>query len=238
VLIYHRVVPEAPTNSHHGVWVTAQSFEQNLISLKQRCYSSITFEQYQLFLNGKFTLPKKPVILTFDDGYEDNFTCAFPLLKKFGFSAVIFLVADAIRRTNFWDIDEPQIALMNNKQIREMSVAGTEFGSHTVMHSNLSQCSSEKIRKELVESKQVIEQLTGREIISIAYPYGAVNEAIKSIAVETGYKFGIATNSGPLKFYEDLFEIHRIQIFPWTNRLGFWKKTQRWYLRYKQMKLI
>jgi peptidoglycan/xylan/chitin deacetylase (PgdA/CDA1 family)/glycosyltransferase involved in cell wall biosynthesis len=238
VLMYHRVVPEAPTNSHHGVWVTAQSFEQNLISLKQRCYSSITFEQYQLFLNRKFTLPKKPVILTFDDGYEDNYTCAFPLLKKFGFSAVIFLVADAIRRTNFWDIDEPQVALMNNKQIREMSVAGTEFGSHTVMHPNLSQCSPEQIRKELVESKQVIEQLTGREIISIAYPYGAVNETIKSIAVETGYKFGIATNSGPLKFYEDLFEIRRIQIFPLTDRLGFWKKTQRWYLRYKQRKLI
>jgi len=85
VLMYHRVVPEAPTNSHHGVWVTAQSFEQNLISLKQRCYSSITFEQYQLFLNRKFTLPKKPVILTFDDGYEDNYTYVFPLLKKLGF---------------------------------------------------------------------------------------------------------------------------------------------------------
>jgi peptidoglycan/xylan/chitin deacetylase (PgdA/CDA1 family) len=119
-----------------------------------------------------------------------------------------------------------------------MSTAGIEFGSHTVTHPNLSQCSPEQIRKELVESKQVIERMTGREIISIAYPYGAVNGTIKSIAAETGYKFGIATNSGPLKFYEDLFEIRRIQIFPLTDRLGFWKKTQRWYLRYKQRKLI
>jgi peptidoglycan/xylan/chitin deacetylase (PgdA/CDA1 family) len=236
VLMYHRVVPEAPNNSSHGIWVTLHSFEQNLISLKQRGYSPITFEQYQLFLDGKFILPKKPIILTFDDGYEDNYTCAFPLLKKYGFSAVIFLVTDAMRRTNFWDADEPEVLLMNEKQIREMSAAGIEFGSHTVIHTNLSKCSREQIRKELVESKQMIEQLTGKEVVSIAYPYGAVNETIKSIATEIGYEFGIATNSGPLKFYEDLFEIRRTQIFPWTDRLGFWKKTQHWYLKYKQRK--
>jgi peptidoglycan/xylan/chitin deacetylase (PgdA/CDA1 family)/glycosyltransferase involved in cell wall biosynthesis len=236
VLMYHRIVMEAPKNSRHGIWVTAQSFEQNLISLKQRGCSSITFGQYQLFLNGEFTLPKKPVILTFDDGYEDNYTQAFLLLKKYGFSAVIFIVADATRRTNFWDADEPQVPLLNDKQIREMSMAGIEFGSHTVTHPNLSQCSPEQIRTELVESKQMIEQLTGKKIVSIAYPYGAVNETIKSITTETGYKFGIATNSGPLKFYEDLCEIRRTQIFPWTDRLGFWKKTQQWYLRYKQRK--
>jgi peptidoglycan/xylan/chitin deacetylase (PgdA/CDA1 family) len=157
-------------------------------------------------------------------------------LKKFGFSAVIFLVADPTRQTNFWDIDEPQVRLVNTKQIREMSAAGIEFGSHTVTHPNLTQCSLEQIRKEFVASKQVIEQLTGKEIISLAYPYGAVNETIKSIAAETGYTFGIATNSGPLKFHEDFFEIRRTQVFPWTDTYGFWKKTQQWYLRYKQRK--
>ena len=117
-----------------------------------------------------------------------------------------------------------------------MSTAGIGFGSHTITHPNLTQCSLEQIKKELVDSKQMIEQLTGKEIISLAYPYGAVNESIKSITAETGYKFGVATNSGPLKFYEDLFEIRRTQVFPWTDRLGFWKKTQRWYLKYKQQK--
>jgi peptidoglycan/xylan/chitin deacetylase (PgdA/CDA1 family)/glycosyltransferase involved in cell wall biosynthesis len=236
VLMYHRIVTEAPKKSRHGIWVTTQSFEQQLISLKQRNCSPITFEQYQLFLNGEFILPNKPVILTFDDGYEDNYICAFPLLKKYGFSAVIFLVADTTRRTNFWDADESQVALMNNEQIHEMSVAGIEFGSHTVIHPNLTKCSLEQIRTELAESKQMIERLMEKKIISIAYPYGAVNETIKSITTETGYKFGIATNSGPLKFYEDLFEIRRTQIFPWTGRLGFWKKTQQWYLKYKQKK--
>ena len=236
VLLYHRVVPEAPKDSHHGIWVTIQSFEQNLHSLKHRGYSPITFEQYQLFLNREFILPKKPVILTFDDGYEDNYTFAFPLLKKYGFPAVIFLAAETKRRTNFWDADEPQVPLMNNEQIREMSGAGIEFGSHTVTHPNLSHCSPEQMRKELFESKKILEQLTGKKIISLAYPYGAVNEHIKSLAAEAGYIFGIATNSGPLKFYEDFLEIRRTQIFPWTDRFGFWKKTQQRYLRYKQWK--
>jgi peptidoglycan/xylan/chitin deacetylase (PgdA/CDA1 family)/glycosyltransferase involved in cell wall biosynthesis len=236
VLMYHRVVSETPEYSRHGIWVTARSFEQNLFSLKQRGCTPITFEQLRLFLSGEFTLPRKPVILTFDDGYEDNYTYAFPLLKKYGFSAVIFLVSDETRRINFWDADEPQVPLVNNEQILEMSEAGIEFGSHTVTHPNLSQCSPEQIRSELIESKQMIEQLTGKKIVSLAYPFGAVNETIKSIAAETGYHFGIATNSGPCKFYEDLFEIRRTQIFPWTDRFGFWKKTQQWYVRYKQRK--
>jgi peptidoglycan/xylan/chitin deacetylase (PgdA/CDA1 family) len=236
VLMYHRVVHEAPTNSHHGIWVTAHSFEQNLVSLKQRGYSAITFEQYQLFLNGDFALPQKPVMLTFDDGYEDNYSIAFPLLKKYGLSAVIFLVAESSRPTNFWDHNEPQVPLLNHKQIGEMAAAGIEFGSHTMTHPDLSTCSPERVRKELVESKHLIKQLTGKETLSIAYPYGSVNEIIKSIAAETGYRYGIATNSGPSNFHEDFFEIRRTQVFPWTKTIGFWKKTQPWYVRYKQRK--
>jgi peptidoglycan/xylan/chitin deacetylase (PgdA/CDA1 family) len=237
VLLYHRVVPEAPMNSQHGIWVTVQSFEQQLKSLKERGYSAITFEHYQRFLYHDFTLPKKPVILTFDDGYEDNYTYAYPLLKKYGFSAVIFLVTDATRRTNYWDADEPRVPLVRNEQILELLKGGIEFGSHTMTHPDLSHCSSEQIRKELHESKQAIELLTGKEIISLAYPYGAVNELVKSLAVEAGYKFGVATNSGPLAVYEDFFEIRRTQVFPWTDTIGFWKKTQPWYTKYKRRKL-
>ena len=238
VLMYHRVIPEAPVGSHHGIWVTAPSFEQQLRSLKRRGYSTITFEQYQLFLNGEFTLPRKPIILSFDDGYEDNYTCAFPLLEKHGFSAAVFLVTDSARRTNFWDEEEPQVPLMNKMQINEMSRAGIEFGSHTVTHPDLAHCSPEKMRNEFVDSKQTIEQWTGKAIISCAYPYGSVNKSIKATAAEAGYTFGIATNSGPVEFFKDFYEVRRTQIFPWTGSFGFWKKTQPWYGKYKQRKTI
>ena len=236
VLLYHRIVPEAPTNSRHGIWLTARSFERQLRSLQQRGYSTITFEQYLLFIRHAFTLPRKPVILTFDDGYEDNYTIAFPLLKKYGCTAVIFLVTGSPQRTNSWDADEPQVPLLQGGQIREMFESGIEFGSHTVTHPDLSRCSPVQLRKELQDSKCTIEQLTGRQISTLAYPYGALNQHVKSLAAEAGYKFGIATNSGPLTFYEDFFEVRRTQVFPWTDQFGFWKKTQPWYARYKEKK--
>jgi peptidoglycan/xylan/chitin deacetylase (PgdA/CDA1 family)/glycosyltransferase involved in cell wall biosynthesis len=236
VLMYHRVVFQAPANSHHGIWVTTHSFEQHLVSLKRRGYSTITFEQYRRSLYGECTLPKKPIMLTFDDGYVDNYTLAYPLLRKYGFTAVIYLVAETARQTNFWDSDEPQVPRLNQKQIREMAEAGMEFGSHTVTHPDLTTCSPEQVRKELLDSKRLIEQQAGKEIISLAYPYGAVNETVKSLAVETGYTFGLAVDSGPVKFHEDFFEIRRTTVFPWTTAFGFWKKTQPWYVRYKRSK--
>ncbi len=236
VLMFHRVVPGPSMDSKHGLWITTSEFERRLISLRRRGYSPLTFEQYRDFLIGKTMLPAKPMILTFDDGYRDNFTHAFPLLKKFAFPAVIFLVTDRQRRTNFWDADEPQEPLMCDAEIREMSAAGIEFGSHTVSHADLTCCSEEELRCELSDSKKTLEELLGKKITSLAYPYGRVNETVKTAAAEAGYSFGIAADSGPLVFYDDFFEIRRSQIFPWTSAFGFWKKTQPWYLRYKHKK--
>jgi peptidoglycan/xylan/chitin deacetylase (PgdA/CDA1 family) len=187
-------------------------------------------------LEGELAFPRKPIVLTFDDGYEDNYSIAFPLLQKYGMTAVIFLVADTARRTNFWDREEPQVLLMNQGQIHELVHAGIEIGSHTVTHPDLTACSPEQVKNELLESKQIIERQTGKEIFSLAYPYGSVNETIKSLAGETGYTYGIATDSGPLKVYEDFFEIRRTAVFPWTSPFGFWKKTQPWYRKYKGQK--
>jgi peptidoglycan/xylan/chitin deacetylase (PgdA/CDA1 family) len=236
VLMYHRIVPGTPAGSKHGIWVTAADFERQMLSLRLRAYSPITFERYKDFLAGKASIPRKPVIITFDDGYRDNYTFAFPLLKKFGFPAVIFLVTDARRRTNFWDADEPQEPLLGTAEVGEMSAAGIEFGSHTVSHQDLTRCSKEDLDRELSGSKKAIEKLLGKNIVSIAYPYGRVNEMVKTAAADAGYSFGIAADSGPFVFYDDFFEIRRSQVFPWTGFAGFWKKTQPWYLRYKKGK--
>jgi hypothetical protein len=77
-------------------------------------------------------------------------------------------------------------------------------------------------------------RMTGKEIISVVYLYGVVNDSVKALAAESGYAFGTATNSGPVKFYHDLLEVRRTQIFPWIDKYGFWKKTQRWNIKYKQ----
>jgi peptidoglycan/xylan/chitin deacetylase (PgdA/CDA1 family)/glycosyltransferase involved in cell wall biosynthesis len=236
VLMYHRVVEHPPAHPTHGIWVTAEQFGDQLRFLRRRGFETITFRDYDRFLQGHARLPRRPVILTFDDGYEDNLSIAFPLLRKFDCRAVVFVVTDAKRRTNFWDPDEQQADLLTAEQIRELHRAGMEIGSHTITHPRLPQASDETIRRELGESRDALQQILGSEVVSFAYPYGDLNSATKSLVGEAGYKFAVAADSGPFSFFQDLLEIRRIQVFPWTTATGFWKKTLPFYSRYKTIK--
>ncbi|MBF8248575.1 MAG: hypothetical protein HW374_1375 [Bacteroidetes bacterium] len=235
VMMYHRVVEKPPTGSSHGIWVTAKRFHDQMVSLRIRGYTPITFAHYRKCVLGNSRLPDRPVFLTFDDGYEDNYTVAFPILHDMEFPVVIFLVTHPGRRTNFWDADEPQVPLMSPVQIREMTKYGTEFGSHTVSHRRLPEISPAACAKELKDSKSFLEDILGSEVFSFAYPYGAVNPQTKEMVEEAGYIYASASDTGPMRFNEDFLEIRRTQVFPWTSSFGFWKKTQPWYTRYKNL---
>ncbi len=238
VLMYHRVLEGTSPESSHGIWVSAQQFASHLASLQRRGFQTITFREYARFLQGEGKLPHNPIILTFDDGYEDNYRTAFPLLQKFGFSAVIYVVTDMERRTNFWDQDEPPAQLMSASQVKELHRSGIEIGSHTVTHPRLSIAPLENTQCELRNSKDTLEQLLGASVLSFAYPYGELSQNVKDCVGEAGYKFAVASDSGPLVFYEDFLEIRRTQVFPWTDQVGFWKKSLPFYLRYKAIKSI
>jgi peptidoglycan/xylan/chitin deacetylase (PgdA/CDA1 family)/glycosyltransferase involved in cell wall biosynthesis len=236
VLMYHRITDNRASTSSHGIWVTADQFGAQLYSLRSRGFETITFRDYDRFLQGQGRLPRFPVILTFDDGYEDNYTIALPLLRNSGCRAVIFAVTDKKRRTNFWDSDEPTATLLTSRQMQELNRSGIEIGSHTVTHPRLPQLGTDDIRRELGESKDSLQQILGSEVISFAYPYGDLQPAVKSLVEEAGYKFAVAADSGPIAFYQDFLEIQRTQVFPWTTRTGFWKKTLPLYSRYKSLK--
>ncbi|HTY37217.1 MAG TPA: polysaccharide deacetylase family protein [Bacteroidota bacterium] len=236
VLMYHRVLEQGDTTPGHGIWVSASQFRSQLASLKRRGFQTITFRQYERFVRGELTLPSKPIILTFDDGYEDNYRVAFPLLQEHGFSAVIYAVTDRSRRTNFWDAGEPPARLMTDAQMQELQRAGFEIGSHTASHAHLPRESVESVEHEVRLSKETLEQILGQAVISFAYPYGEISDPVKESVREAGYRFAAAADSGPLTLFEDFLEIRRTQVFPWTDRVGFWKKTLPIYLHYKALK--
>ncbi len=236
VLMYHRVLETPSAETSHGIWVSAKQFSSHLKSLKRRGFKTITFRDYDQFLRGKGTLPRKPIILTFDDGYEDNYRIAFPLLQRFGFSAVVYAVTDLDRRTNFWDKDELPAKLMSPPQLSELHRSGIEIGSHTVTHPRLPMVPLENALCEMRNSKDALEQLLGSDVLSFAYPYGALTQDVKECVDEAGYRFAVAADSGPFDFYQDFLEIRRTQVFPWTDLVGFWKKTLPIYSRYKAIK--
>ncbi len=237
VLMYHRVTDGRPPQTKHGIYITTTDFERQLRSLKRRNCQTITFSDLASFKRGKGELPRKPIILTFDDGYRDNYLNAFPLMKQFGMKAVIFIVGNPKIRKNIWDVHdgEPEVELMRDKEILEMSANGFEFGAHSMNHRSLTELDDEEAFREISGCKRSLEKRLRMPILSFAYPYGALNETVKNIVQTAGFEFGVATDSGPIFFVDDWFEIRRIPVFPDTALFGFWKKTSGWYHRYRKL---
>lgn len=229
VIMYHRVIENMDEAGVHGIYVKTNTFEKHLKYLKNNGYETVTF--HDLANNNykkRFDKDKKLIILTFDDGYEDNYIYAYPLLKKYGFKATIFLLSDL--NYNKWDVESPnnpemKFNLMNLDMIKEMQDYGIEFGGHTKTHPKLAEIELSQAREEILESKQKLEEKLGKKLITFAYPYGNMNEAIKNIVKEAGYEFAVATDSGDISFSTDLFKIRRIGIFSTNSFLTFKRKV-------------
>lgn len=229
VIMYHRVIKDESEKGVHGTYVTVEQFEEQMKYLKKKGYETVTFKD---LLNNRykqrFDKDKKWIMLTFDDGYKDNYENAFPILKKYQFKGIIY-VLDGIEY-NKWDVDNPgnpekRFTLMNQDELLEMQNYGIEFGGHTSTHPRLAELSTEQVKSEIINSKSNIEKTIGKELLSFAYPYGSLNEEVKRIPQEAGYKFAVATDSGSIVFSDDLFEIRRIGIFPTNNLFNFKRKV-------------
>lgn len=229
VIMYHRVIKDESEKGVHGTYVTVKQFDEQMKYLKSKGYETITFED---LLNNKykqrFDKDKKWIMLTFDDGYKDNYENAFPILKKYQFKGIIYIL-DGLKY-NKWDVDdknnpEKEFPLMNIEELLEMQKYGIEFGGHTSTHPKLAELTLQEVKKEIILSKNNIENMIGKRLLSFAYPYGSLNEDVKKISQESGYEFAVATDSGSITFSDDLFEIRRIGIFPTNNLFNFKRKV-------------
>ncbi len=214
--------------------VEASSFRRQLELLESWGYTTITFEDLFLCLSGELVLPKKPVIMTFDDAYADVYDVAFPLLLEFGMKAVVFVLADRTIGTNAWDSDQGIVfPLVSDAQILEMRAAGFEIGSHTVTHPRLTLLNEKDAQEEIARSRIMLEILLNAPVRSISYPYGSVNDRMKQFAAEAGYYFGCGSWSGPALFGRDLFEVRRILVTDTRNPLKFWWQLHPAYRYYR-----
>lgn len=223
ILLYHRVVNNTCKIGKHKTYVWEAAFRKQMQWLKDNNYHAITFSDLDAMPTGAGL--NKKIIITFDDGYTDNYTIAFPILKEFGFKAVIYLVTDCIR--NEWNLQEgePELELMNREQIMEMQNYGIEFGGHTRHHVDLKSSDAEKQTAEIAGCYNDLEKLTGKKAVSFAYPYGAYNDDTLSVIAKSGFKYGITTIFGPHNWYEDLMRIRRIEIRPRDGLFVFRRKA-------------
>lgn len=236
VLMYHKI-PNEPPRSKHRTWVTAANFENHLRWLSRLGYQSLTMLDLKKVIDGTASLsdlPKKPIVITLDDGYVDNCTNAVPLLKKYGFSAIIFCLGDFSIHDNCWDAsdDEEVAPLMTADQLKELAYSGIEIAAHTLSHVHLPQVSKEDAWEEIFQSKKNLEAALGREVVSFAYPYGEYNDEVVEMVKQAGFTFGFATSTGAPSFFDDSFRIFRTHIFPKDSMFQFLKKISSWYRSY------
>src|SRR5712692_1838156 len=199
ILTYHRVVPSPPPQDPAGNCVTVATFESHLRWLAASGYSSVSLAAVgRSFIEGTGAidpLPRRPVVLTFDDGYRDNYDLAWPLLKQYGFTATIFLVSDSIGGYNSFDADLPgdPVPMLSWQQVREMRSGGITFGSHTCSHPRtLIGLDDARLRYELAESKATLETGLNAPVDQFSYPHDQLDGRVETAVEAAGYRLACA----------------------------------------------
>ena len=179
------------------------------------------------------------VIVTFDDGYADNYTVAFPILKRYGFVATVFLVSDYVNTDHVycWDLpaaeaqgDLNPYRLLSWGQIHEMAAYGIEFGSHTCTHPQLTQLTTQECWTEIVRSRVDLQARLGREVVSFCYPRGDLNAEVVQMVRQAGYRSAVVTLPRPVVALSR-YTHGRVGIYRSTSPLLFRLKTMPWVTR-------
>lgn len=201
VLCYHKVgLP--PRGSQLGeLWVSPGKFRAQVKYLLDNGFSTLLFSDLKKIHDSGAQLPAKAVLITFDDGYENNYLYAWPILRELGAKANIFVVFDTMGKVNLWHdpAAEAWVNMAAPGQLKEMQDSGViEYGSHTMSHPRLSGLKPGDAAWEIAESKRQLEAVFGREICAFAYPYGdgAYIPAIREKALEAGYTFDFSFRQG------------------------------------------
>lgn len=195
ILVYHHVKPQWPDDFEgRTITVIASDFESELAYLRDSGYETVSLAELANALLYGLALPEKPVVLTFDDGYDDMYAHAFPLLQKYGLTGSFGLVTGYLGNSGYltWD------------QAREMSDAGNEMVSHSVGHTDLGAATPEQAAAEVRDSRAALEKNLGRPMQALIYPYGEpfahgsveAQERVTGVLREEGYGVGV-TNPLP-----------------------------------------
>jgi peptidoglycan/xylan/chitin deacetylase (PgdA/CDA1 family) len=212
ILLYHRIA-SAVGSRLNRYCVTPDDFEAQLRYLRDCGYYSVTLATWRDAMAAHSPLPGRAVLLTFDDGYRDFAECAWPLLKRYGFSALVFLVADEIGGTSRWDRSSGETApLLGWTEIHGLQQAGVAFGCHTSTHPRLTALSPTDVVKELASSRSILTRGLRAPIDALAYPYGAEDPVVHHLAGATGFTFGLTCRSGRTGLWEAPLKLPRIEV--------------------------
>lgn len=237
VLMYHHIAP-APSQAgrHACLYVPEKEFRAHLAAIRAMGMTTATPADYATALSagpGQVTGAKPPVWITFDDGFLNNYTAAFPALKEAGMTATFFVIVDKVLGG---DAEFMTLAMM-----REMIAAGMTIGSHTLSHPRLARLNAADRRREIIDSKARLEDALGAPVTSFCYPYGNWDAGCVDIVREAGYELATSTIRDNRNTAADRHLLKRVMVAPgrtgWRFRYAFsglyhalhaWKNKDRW----------
>lgn len=240
ILAYHRI------NSSHKdpLALPVEDFRAQMSYFRESGYSALTLEEFSTLVT-QGDIPQKTLVITFDDGYRDNYLFAFPILKDHGFRGTFFLTADYIGTNDAfpmdkdkgWDNVADEDLPLTWKQVFEMKDYGMEFGSHTCSHRNLDELSDKEVVKEIVESKRYLEQRLQLKVRSFCYPSGRYNQKVKEMVREAGYTAAVVTPRQGQR-NEDLYSLKRVGIYSGDTGWRFQLKISPFFRVVRDLGLI
>lgn len=212
VILYHyvEVVKDPNDTIRKSLNINPYIFEKQLQDLKNNKYKTYFIKDVPGILSSKITYSTRSAILTFDDGYEDFYTDAFPLLKKYNTKATLYVVYDFIGRKGF----------LNKRQLSEIVKSGlVEIGSHAVHHIGLGGLADKQAKLQLKESKDLLEEILGIEIKTFAYPYGSFNERTPDMVKKSGYIAAVSVIPGSFHSEGSLYYLSRYRAGMFGDRM-------------------
>ncbi|MBI5451894.1 polysaccharide deacetylase family protein [Candidatus Gottesmanbacteria bacterium] len=204
IIMYHYIeyVKDAGDLIRKKLDITPANFENQLKSLKEAGFTTYFVRDIPGLFHTKSRLSSKDVILTFDDGYEDFYTDAFPILKKYQMKATLYVVNNFIGLKGY----------LNEGEVREIIDSGlVEIGAHTLDHVYLKRAPLSYARKQIFESKKLLEDKFGIKVDTFAYPYGAFSKEVADLVKEASYTAAVSVIPGAYQSEENLFYLSRIR---------------------------
>ncbi len=222
IMMYHSVNPKSIPGMNLLI-VKPETFDRQMRFLKTHNYNVVKLADAAGLIRDKQRIPFRTVAITLDDGYKDNYIYAFPILKKYNLPATVFIIINEVGRPDRLDW----------KDIEEMQASGLiTFGSHTLSATPLIDIKSEaEIKRQINESKRVLEEKLGRRVGAFSYPEGRFNDKIRQMVIDAGYELAVATSPGRKHSPNDIYLLKRLRISEnaenlfvlWFETTGFYK---------------
>lgn len=197
ILAYHRVYDDDDLYS-----ISPAQFEEHMRYLQENGYTAISMAELFAAWAGEKPLPAKPIVITFDDGYDDNLTNAQPIMEKYGMKGTMFIIGGFVGEPDY----------LTWEQIQELKSRGAEIGSHTMTHGALNEMSASEREYEVGMSKKLLEDHLGVPVDFLAYPYGGCDAAMQDILRQTGYRGACTGVAGLNSAGDNAYFLKRINI--------------------------